>query len=161
MGAPDDFAALVEREYVALVRVAVIIVGDEGIAEEVVQEAFARAFARWRRISHYERPGAWVRLVTVRLSLRAAAQRKRDSTAPVPDVGVEDRAPDAALHAAISGLGEEERAAVVLHYLCDLPVDEVARTLGAKPGTIRVRLHRARAKLAGAMTEEVTDARTP
>ncbi len=157
---PDDFAALMEREYVPLVRVAVVIVGDEGVAEEVVQEAFARAFARWRRISRYERPGAWVRLVTVRLAVRAAAQRKRNSSGPLPELGIEDRRPDAALAMAIAGLGEEERAAVVLHYLCDLQVKEVAQILQTKPGTIRVRLHRARTNLAAAMTEEVSDGRT-
>ena len=149
-----------QREYVPLVRVAVVIVGDEGIAEEIVQEAFTRAFARWRRISRYERPGAWVRLVTVRLSVRAAAQRRRDTSRPVPDFATNDRAPDAALASAIADLREGERAAVVLHYLCDLPVAEVARTLRTKPGTVRVRLHRARANLAAAMTEEVDDAGT-
>jgi len=59
------------------------------------------------------------------------------------------------LHAAIRGLGEEHRTVVVLHYLADLPVDEVAAVLGVPVGTVKSRLARARAALAERLRTEV------
>jgi RNA polymerase sigma-70 factor (ECF subfamily) len=149
----DKFAALMDREYASLVRVATVIVGDDGTAREIVQEAFTRALLRWRRVSRYERPGAWLRLVTVRLATRAASKRRRDGVGVViPDPGAFDRPADADLAAAIAALPVAERA--------DEPVDEVARLVRARPGTVRVRLHRARARLATAMIEEKNDVPT-
>ena len=154
----DGFAALMEREYAPLLRVATIIVGDEGTGREVVQEAFTRALLRWRRVSRYERPGAWLRLVTVRLATRAASKHRREGVGvSIPDAGAFDRPADADLAAAIAALPLAERTVVVLHYLCDEPVEGVAKLVRARPGTVRVRLHRARARLAATMTEEKND----
>ena len=80
-----DFVSLFEREYQAQVRTAYLILGDEGLAREVTQEAFARALARWRRLRGYDKPGAWVRMVTVRLALRGPGPtlgRARTPTRP-------------------------------------------------------------------------------
>jgi RNA polymerase sigma-70 factor (ECF subfamily) len=146
------------REYVPLVRVAKVIVDDDGIAEEVVQEALTRALMRWRRVSRYERPGAWLRLVTVRLALRAAARSRRDGVGRVvPERAMLDRPADLDLADAIAALPELDRAVIVLHHLCDMPVDDVAQVVKARPGAVKVRLHRARAKLAAAMAEEDGD----
>ena len=148
-----------EREYLPLVRAATIIVGDDGIAREIVQEAFTRALVRWRRISKYERPGAWVRLVTVRLAMRAASKRGRDGVGlPLPDIGMVDHQADIGLAAAVAALPEADRAVIGLYYLCDMPVDEVGQIVKAKPGTVKVRLHRARRRPATAL--EVDDAAT-
>ena len=70
-----DFEAFFRREYAAQVRVAYVILGDDGLAREIAQEAFARALQRWARLASYERPGAWVRLVCVRLALRTRDKR--------------------------------------------------------------------------------------
>jgi RNA polymerase sigma-70 factor (ECF subfamily) len=159
MDAGDDFSELMEREYAALVRVALPIVGDVGLAHEVVQEAFTRALVRWRRISSYDKPGAWVRLVAVRLAIRTASHRRRDGVGvSIPEVGRVDGFTDLTLRSAILGLPPADRAVVVLHHLCDLPVDEVARITKVRPGAVKVRLHRARQRLAEALTTEVDDA---
>jgi RNA polymerase sigma-70 factor (ECF subfamily) len=159
MDEPDGFSELMEREYTGLVRVALVIVGDPGLAHEVVQEAFTRALVRWRRISSYDRPGAWVRLVTVRLAVRAASRRRREGIGvDVPERGVVDGFVDLALRDAILALSAADRAEIVLHHLCDLPVEEVARITRARPGAVKVRLHRARRRLADALTMEVDDA---
>lgn len=159
MDEPDAFSALMEREYTGLVRVALAIVGDAGLAHEVVQEAFTRALVRWRRVSSYDRPGAWVRLVTVRLAVRAASGRRRDGVGvEVPERGAVDGFTDLALRDAILALSAADRAVIVLYHLCDLPVDEVARITRSRPGAVKVRLHRARRRLADALTTEVDDA---
>lgn len=150
-----------DREYPPLCRVATLIVGDPGLGEEIVQEAFTRALVRWSRISRYDRPGSWLRLVTVRLAVRAAEKRRRVlSAADVPDQGRVDCHADPDLAAAIADLPAIDRAVIVLHYLCDLPVEEVARVMRCKPATTRVRLHRARARLAAAVSQEDEDVTT-
>ena len=155
---PEDFIALMEREYLPLCRVATLIVGDPGLGEEIVQEAFTRALVRWSRISRYDRPGAWLRLVTVRLAVRTAGKRHGLlSSGDIPDPGRVDAHSDPDLASAIAELPAIERAVIVLHYLCDLPVEEVARAMKSKATTTRVRLHRARAKLLEALTQEGED----
>ena len=158
MDESDRFSELMAAETSGLVRVAAAIIGDEAVAREVVQEAFVRAFVRWRRLEGYDRPGAWLRLVTIRLAVREAGRRVRDGLGIDPgDLVVESReGADIDLQRAIAGLPVADRTVVVLHYLCDMPVEEVAATVRARPGTVRVRLHRARKRLAEAM--EVNDA---
>lgn len=155
VGGDVDFDALFEREYVPLVRVAFVIVADEGLAREIVQEAFARALGRWRRVSHYERPGAWLRLVTVRLALRTRDRRKREGALALDALpAAADRDSEIDLLAAVASLPPLDRAAIVLHHLCDLPVEEVAQIIRSTAGATAVRLHRARAKLAAVLGEE-------
>ncbi len=147
---------LFEVEYAGLVRVSFFLCGDRDTAQEVVQEAFVRAAARWQRIRRYDRPGAWLRLVVVRQSVRARTRAARDGLrAEVPDAGREDHpVPDPELYAAISALSPDQRDCVVLHHLEDLPVTEVARLLGMKEGTVRSHLHRGRAELAARLATE-------
>jgi RNA polymerase sigma factor (sigma-70 family) len=157
-----DFVALFEREYAGQVRTAYLILGDEGLAREVAQEAFARALARWRRLKGYDRPGAWVRLVTVRLALRTRDRRsvEQPASARADEAPAVDHPADLDLVRAVRALPERQRAAVVLHYHCDLPVDEVAAILRITPSTTRVHLHQARARLADLLGEETHDAPT-
>lgn len=159
MDAADGFEALMAQEYAGLVRVAVAITGDDGLAHEVTQEAFTRALVRWRRVSGYERPGAWLRLVTVRLAVRAAGQRRRDGLGvAIPERPSIDALTDLTLRAAIDALSAADRAVIVLHYLCDLPIEEIAHITRSRPGTVKVRLHRTRRRLAETLTMEVGDA---
>lgn len=165
-----DLEALFAEEYPLQVRTAYLIVGDGDLARELAQEAFARLVARWSKVSRYDRPGAWLRLVTVRLALRARDRRVRedgsfgDQTRSSGGPAVEGGADRSAavehddLLAALGSLSRQQRACVVLHHLHDLPTDEVADLLGIAPATVRVHLNRARAQLATALREEVPDA---
>ena len=92
------------------------VTGDLHEAEEVVQEAYARASTRWARLRDYDVPEAWVR----RVAMNLAADRGR----------------------------RLQRQAIVLHHLVDLPVEEVAATLGARTGTVKSWLARGRRTLA-------------
>ncbi|HEX2031074.1 MAG TPA: sigma factor, partial [Actinomycetota bacterium] len=71
MEAGADFGWLFREEYPSIVRTAYLMLGDREAAEDVAQEAFARLFARWGKVSRYDRPGAWVRRVAIRLSARS------------------------------------------------------------------------------------------
>jgi RNA polymerase sigma-70 factor (ECF subfamily) len=142
-----------------LVAAVAALTGDVAEAEDCVQEAFARAVSRWRRLSDYDDPEAWVRHVAMNLarSRWRAAKRSLESraglAASVPALSVDH----VALLAALRQLPEDQREAVVLHHLVDLPVEEVAVRQGAPVGTVKARLSRGRRALAEklGMYEEV------
>lgn len=130
--------------------------GDLGAAQDVVQEAFCRALVRWKAISAYNDPAAWVRRVAWNLATtrwrraRVAgehARRHREEFAAEPS-------PDrVALSRALATLPLRQRRAVILHYLADLPIAEIAEQEGVSPGTVKSWLHRGRAALATQLAE--------
>jgi RNA polymerase sigma-70 factor (ECF subfamily) len=131
-------------------------VGDMTEAQDIVQEAFCRAWPRWDRIEHYEDPVAWVRRVAWNIArsrwrrLRTAlsfAQRQRLETVPEPS-------PDrVAVSQALATLPEHHRRAVVLHHLAGLSVDEIAAECGVASGTVKSWLHRGRTAMARHFSE--------
>jgi RNA polymerase sigma-70 factor, ECF subfamily len=128
----------------------VLVTGDLHEAEEVVQEAFARAFIHWSRLRDYEVPEAWVRRVAMNLAAERARRLRRRARAilragpppPTPQASVE--ALD--LLAALRTL--PIRQVLVLHHLVGMPVEEVARTLSLPSGTVKSTLARGRRALA-------------
>ena len=164
-GRRPNFEEAFRAEYPGVVRVVAPIVGSVADAEAVVQDAFVKAFTRWRRIGRYDRPGAWVRRVAVRDAVRFAERSRRGG--PPPPGGADPAEAVAAavdVQAALLELTPKQRACVVLHYLADWPVDRVAEALGCRAATVRVHLHRARGALAALLqvpadTEEVTNGR--
>jgi RNA polymerase sigma-70 factor (ECF subfamily) len=152
------FAQLYQESYRSLVLTAYALLRDMGEAEEVTQEAFAVAYGRRARVSRADSPEAWVRKVVVNLARRRwrrramldrILHRELDESPPIEGFGEH-----LDLHAAIRALGHEYQAAVVLHYLADLPVDEVASILDIPVGTVKSRLSRARAALAAQLRTE-------
>jgi RNA polymerase sigma-70 factor, ECF subfamily len=131
------------------------VTGDLHEAEEIVQEAYARASTHWARLRDYEVPEAWVRRVAMnlaadrrrRLQRQARALLRAGPPAHVPPVSVEALA----LAEALRTLPMHQRQAIVLHHLADLPVEEVAATLGTRSGTVKSWLARGRRALAAVL----------
>ena len=115
--------------------------GDLHEAEEVVQEAFARASVRWTRLRDYDVPEAWVRRVALNLAADRSRQLRRQgagAAAPGPAAAVLAAPAEAvALLEALRTLPMRQRQVIVLHHLVDLPIEEVAATLGTRPGTVK------------------------
>jgi RNA polymerase sigma-70 factor (sigma-E family) len=150
------FAALYRSCYRRLVLTAYALTGDLGEAEEVTQEAFALAYGRLDRVTAADSPEAWIRTVTVnlarrRLRRRAMLDRILRRTRPEPELPAEPAGEYLDLHRAIQTLGDQQRIVVVLHYLADLPVDEIASIVDIPVGTVKSRLARARTALAAAL----------
>jgi RNA polymerase sigma factor (sigma-70 family) len=126
--------------------------GDLSDAEEVVQEAFVRALAAPRRFRGVDNPEAWLFRVAVnvartRLRRRQVLDRLLRRVGPPPILP--DRGADhLALMAALRRLPPGQRYALALHYLSDLPIDDVASVLNASEGTVKSRLSRGRVALA-------------
>ncbi|MGK5681943.1 SigE family RNA polymerase sigma factor [Actinoplanes sp. URMC 104] len=148
-----------------MLRYGYALTGDLAEAQDVVQEAYTRAWRRWARVSGHPAPEAWLRLTVARLSTdrwrrlsgwRAAVRR----AGPPEPVGPPSE--DAVVvTAALRRLPAPLRQAVALHYLFDLPVADIAAETGAPVGTVTSRLHRGRTELAAilapARTPEVHD----
>lgn len=126
-------------------------VGNLGEAEELVQEAFSRAWSRWERIEAYDDPVAWVRRVAWNLAITrwrrfVAARALARGQRPEPVRGPE---PDrVAIIKAVATSPQSQRRAVVLYYLAGLTVSEIAADCGVADGTVKSWLYRARAALA-------------
>jgi len=131
------------------------------LAEDQVAEAFARAWASWRKVSRHPAPRAWV--VRTALNTGASWWRRRARELPLADHDV--AAPgsartglDAAVLTALRRLPARQREVIVLRVFLDLDIETTARQLGIAPGTVRAHLSRAvtalRNELAQANTTE-------
>ena len=154
----DDVAALYAATGRRLVGLLVSAGASPALAEDLLQEAYARLVPRWDSVRHYDNPEAWVRTVAVRLYLsherRSRLFHRRAPILLTPDVG-EGPSPDrVAVEAALAQLPADQRVVVVLYYLVDLSVDDIAATLRIAPGTVKSRLARARAHLADVLGED-------
>jgi RNA polymerase sigma-70 factor (sigma-E family) len=152
--------------YIATVRRVVLYLyaacGDRAEAQDIAQEAFARAWQHWPRVAGYDDPEAWVRMVAWRLMVnrwrglrRWLAARARMGT---PDEATAGPSPDrVAVVDALQQLPKPQRQAIALHYLLDMPVHDIAAAIGAPEGTVKARLSRARATLARLLDDQDRD----
>ncbi|MFK3981769.1 SigE family RNA polymerase sigma factor [Micromonospora sp. NPDC050397] len=139
------------------------LTGDLPEAQDVVQEAYARALIRPERFLQVVDPESWLR--TVAFNLARSRYRRRWAFHRLIRSGrvggaehVPGLSPDrVALVVALSRLNRPTREALVLHHLADLPVTEVAAALGVPVGTVKARLSRGRALLARELTDGPAD----
>lgn len=141
---------------------AVALSADPAVAEDIVQEAFLRAYRDWDRVQAYDDPGAWVRRVAANLShsrwrrLRSEGRALVRLGPPRPAPAVELPTDGAAVWGAVRQLPRRQAVAIALHYVDDLPVAEVAAVMGISEGTAKAHLHRGRQRLADVLRDEVT-----
>lgn len=143
-GSEDWLAAAYEAHRLALFRLARLLTGSDPVAEDVVQEAFARLQASGR-VPHDMR--AYLRATVANLcrnrARRQVVERRHPQPAPLP---VQDPELDETW-AAVQKLPYRQRAVVVLRFYEDLPEAQIAAILGCATGTVKSSLHRAFARL--------------
>jgi RNA polymerase sigma-70 factor (sigma-E family) len=150
-----DFDAFVVGSSGRLLRVAQLLTGDRGRAEDLVQDAYAKAFLRWDKI-RADDPWAYVRRCVVngytdwwrrRPWREQPTERLPEPTRhPDPAAGLVDRD---ALMLALAQLTRRERAVVVLRFYQDLSEAQIAYALRIAPGTVKSTNLRAMRKLRG------------
>lgn len=165
-----EYVEFVSAQLTSLRRTAYLLCGDTHRADDLVQQAITKLYVRWPRtrgVTHLDR---YVRTMLVREFL----DERRLSWAKVRLFG--RGTPDAArqpepstdlrlvLRAALEKVPKRQRAVLVLRFLCDLPVDEVAQLLGCSPGTVKSQTSHGLAALrrhlgAAAFTAEFATAR--
>jgi RNA polymerase sigma-70 factor (sigma-E family) len=158
-------ADLYVAQYTRLVGLARLLLDERGLAEEVVQEAFARTYAAWPRIRRTDDPLPYVRRTVVNLARgglrrRGAARRAvapRPEDAPSAEAGalVDERRREVA--EAIRALPRRQRECVVLRYFVDCSTAETAEALGVSEGTVKQHLHRALHALAVTLAEDAEE----
>jgi RNA polymerase sigma-70 factor (sigma-E family) len=167
--------ALYAEHALGLVRLAVVMTGDRGAAEDIVQDAFLGLYQRWERLPDTSAPLAYVR-VSVLNGCRTALRRRsrlRAGLSLAPDFGpdfgpepAESAAPAAsaealalfseeqrAVAAALRGLPPRQREALVLRYYLDLSEEEIAQAMGVSRGTVKSATHRGLAAIGKTLRE--------
>ncbi|MCA2213075.1 RNA polymerase sigma factor [Jidongwangia harbinensis] len=150
---PTSFDEVYAAQYADLTVQLYAYFGDLQEAQDVVQEAFCRALRRWSSVSRYDDPVAWVRRVAWNLAVsrwrrsRTAMSflRRQRRQEPQVDGPNTDRV---ALVDALATLPATQRRAMVLHYLGDLSIAEIADRENVAVGTVKSWLHRGRTGLA-------------
>lgn len=158
-----DFAEFYRQSRDECLRTVLVSVGNQDTAQDLVAEAFARAWASWRTVSRHPAPKAWV----VRTALNANVSRWRrhrgeiavPDPATVADTPTADTAPgspiDSTIMAALLRLPARQRQVIALRLFLDLDTARTAQVLGIAPGTVMSHLGRALT----ALREELNPAR--
>jgi RNA polymerase sigma-70 factor (ECF subfamily) len=156
-----DFDAFYRDTSRRLLRYAYGLTGDAGEAQDLVQEAYARAWQRRRRLAGYDDPEAWLRLVVNRLATdrwrRLGVRGKRAAAAPPPDPVPPPSDDVVLLVHAMRALPVAQRRALALHYLLDRSVADIAAETGAATGTVKSWLSRGRAALAAQLGDTASE----
>ena len=157
MSKVNDFAEFYAAHFHGLSIQLFAYTGDFPLAQDLAQEAFCRAVPKWEALRTYDDPASWVRRVAFNLAssrwrhnrvASAFARRQREQYVDGPN-------PDrVALAQALRNLPAKHRRAVILHYLADLSVADIAKQENATAGTVKSWLHRGRAALAAQLSEQ-------
>lgn len=147
-----EFTELVHGCWGSLYRTAYLLLGDHGLAEDLVQTALARTYAAWPKVRSVEAAPAYAR--TTMVNTASEWFRKRSWRRELPSEHLDDpttTAHDPSLRptvvAALDLLARRQRAVVVLRFFEDLSVAQTARTLGCSEGTVKSQTHDALAVL--------------
>jgi RNA polymerase sigma-70 factor (sigma-E family) len=148
---------------VTLVRVAVLLLGDQPSAEDVVQEAFLRLYRGLPRLRDRDKALPYLRASVINGSRSVLRARRRSVLRRVPHEPAVWSAESAAIDgeerravlAAVARLPRRSREVLALRYYLDLPDDEIAAALGVSRSTVSSTAARARATLARALKEEL------
>ncbi|GIE86554.1 RNA polymerase sigma-70 factor, ECF subfamily [Actinoplanes regularis] len=150
---PPNFDEMYAAHYADLTVQLYAYFGDRQEAQDVAQEAFCRALARWNTVAGYDDPVAWIRRIAWNLAIsrwrraRTALTFLRRQPAVEPQTA--GPSPErVALVAALGTLPPKQRRAIVLHYLADMSTAEIATRERVAEATVRSWLHRGRSALA-------------
>ncbi|HEX6393095.1 MAG TPA: sigma-70 family RNA polymerase sigma factor [Acidimicrobiales bacterium] len=156
----SDFEAFFAQEYQSVTRALALAFGDRRTAENASQEGFSRALARWGLVQTMEHPAAWVYVAALRyerrrafrdrIPLLSAARRERDEAEEITNRIL--------VLTLLNLLTPRQRRAVVLRYLADLSLEDVAKALGCKVGTVKATLHQSLGVLGQAIGRSRSDA---
>ena len=152
----DEFFA---AHYDDLARTLTVAIGNRAAAEEAAQEAMTRALRRWRHVRGLDRPSAWLYVVAMNHVRDGWRKERRE---PRWDTGFESPTVDPSggvatvlsVRDAIATLPARQREAVVLRYLADLSLADVADAMGCAVGTVKATLHQALDSLRVELKEE-------
>jgi RNA polymerase sigma-70 factor (sigma-E family) len=158
----SGFEDYVHAKQEVLLRAAYLLTGDAHLAQDLVQTALERIWARWERVSRVENLDGYVYRVLFRLHV-GARRRRWSGEVPTPLVGEhrqaesdahEDAVDRLTLLAMLARLPRRQRAVVVLRFYLDLSEAQAAEALGCRVGTVKSQSARALASLRRILPDE-------
>jgi RNA polymerase sigma factor (sigma-70 family) len=146
-----DFAEFYRSARDECFRAVMVSVGDQDTAQDLVDEAFARACASWRKVCNHPAPAAWVIRTALNVNISRWRRLRREVAVPDPGTvadmpyadGAGDGAVDPRIMAALLRLPARQRQVVALRLFLDLDTDRTAEALGVAPSTVKAHLARA------------------
>ena len=150
-----DFADFYRQSKDACLLSVLVSVGDRDTAQDLVDEAFARAWASWRSVSRHPAPEAWVVRTALNANVSRWRRRRREVSLPNPrtvaeradHIGAADSSIDPRILAALMHLPDRQRQVVTLRLLLDLDTNRTAEVLGVSPSAVKAHLARGIAAL--------------
>lgn len=142
-GDPPGIGDFCRRLHPVLVGSLTLHCGDRAVAEEIAQEALARAWERWAAVGAMASPEAWTFRVALNLTSsrfrRAAIERRASARLAARSTArdVVDESDRITVRAAVASLPERQRVVVVLRYFADLSVEDTAAAMGCASGTVK------------------------
>ena len=153
--AEATFEAVFADAYHRVVGLVAAVTGDQGLAEDAAQEAFARAYQRWSRVGRLDRPDLWVARVASRIAIDQWRRRRRETALDGTDrVTIPDDVQRLWVRWQLERLSPMQRATILLHCWEGRPVAEVATLLGRSQATVRTHLLMGRRRFRGFVREE-------
>ncbi|MFF5080446.1 SigE family RNA polymerase sigma factor [Actinoplanes sp. NPDC000266] len=150
-GTEQEFRVFVQGMAASLHRTAYLLCGDWYLADDLVQEALAKAYSHWRKVQKADSPSAYVRRILINESRRHWRRNRRVDVSEVPDITVPDLSDGVVTRAdllqALQSLTMRQRATVVLRFLEGLSERETAEALKCSQGTVKSQTSRALIKL--------------
>jgi RNA polymerase sigma factor (sigma-70 family) len=151
----QDFAEFYSGAADECLRAVMVSIGDQNTARELVDEAFARAWASWRTVSRHPAPKAWVGRTALNGGISRWRRRRREVSVPDPArvtelpaaSGASASLVDPQIMAALMRLPARQRQVIALRLILDLDTKRTAEVLGIAPGTVMAHLGRAMATL--------------
>lgn len=146
-----EFEPFFRAEFARLVTAVAALTGSREVAKEIAQESMLRAYRDWARVSTMDIPEAWVRRVAINLAIDRSRRNHRERAAldrlSVDTVSEPDADAASPVWVAVRRLPERQRAVVVLRYVFDQSVADIAATLQIAEGTVTATLVNARRTL--------------
>lgn len=150
MSAPDDLVAFCEVQRPRLVGMLGLHCGDPDVAEELAQDAIAKACEKWTKVREMEFPEAWISKVALNLATSYFRRRAAESRAKKRIQGQSHEtlsAPSTAwaveVRKAVASLPPRQRSALVLRYYLDMSIIETAQLMDCSEGTVKALTHKA------------------
>lgn len=161
-----DFDRFCHAQFPRLVGLLSHYCGDGHVAEELAQEALARAFKDWKRVAQMAGPEKWLTTVALNLARshfrRAAVERRFFRRERREHQHDPDAADKVSVRATVAQLPSRQKTALLLRYYADLPIIEIAELMQCAEGTVKTLIHRAVQRLGGQLgvpdQQEVVDA---
>jgi RNA polymerase sigma-70 factor (ECF subfamily) len=155
-----DFAEFYRGSRDDCLRAVLVSVGDRDTAQDLVDEAFARACSSWRTVSRHPAPRAWVVRTALNTNISRWRRRRREVSVADPGTvvslpaaqGASDSPVDPSIMAALLRLPARQRQVIALRLFLDLDTARTAQVLGITPSAVKAHLARAIATLRSDLT---------